>query len=77
MSEWTTDLKQARPGWLVEQDCVGCFQGTKGGTYNVTKVGVVVEVLDHKFSARLTALLGDEELWWLSYSDKNVRVREP
>lgn len=76
MSEWTTDLRQAQPGWLVEQDCVGVDDA--GRCYDITKTGHVVSVEERIFTVVISSgpLSGDER-WLLSYGDTKVRVREP
>jgi hypothetical protein len=73
VSEWTTDLRQAQPGWLVEQDCVGVDPA--GQVYEITKGGVVLSCDERVFRARLATPLGDDEVWVLSYTDTKVRVR--
>lgn len=73
MPEWTTDLRLAQPGWLVEQDCIGV--DSSGDVYEVTKSGVVLTCDERAFRVRIATPLGEDEVWVMSYTDTKVRVR--
>lgn len=73
MSEWTTDLRKAKPGWLVEQDCVGVDPA--GGTYDVVKGGHVVECREHSLLVSLATPLGEDELWQFGYDGLGMKLR--
>jgi len=75
MPEWTTDLRQAQPGWLVEQDCVGV--SPDGGAYEVTKSGTVTACHERALTVTIATPLGSAERWVFSYTDPKVRVRAP
>lgn len=72
MSEWTTDLQQARPGWLVQQECTGVDDL---GTFEVTKGGRVLECLEHKFRVCIATPLGEDEFWWFGYGGHGMKLK--
>jgi hypothetical protein len=75
---WSTDLRQAQPGWLFEQDCVGVRSvDGRDETYDVVKAGVVVACEEFVLVVEVPARDGERpERWRLGYSDK-ARVRPP
>lgn len=73
MSEWTTDTTRVKPGWLVEQDCLGVSPG--GIVYEVTKAGHVVSCDERVFRALLSTPLGEDEVWVFAYSGHGMKLK--
>jgi hypothetical protein len=74
MPEWSTNLRDAKPGWLVEVDAK---RVVNAGTIDVVKRGMVVRCDGPSMLLEIHNDDGSIELWREGYESKWVRVSAP